>query len=164
VDAKLTHLYDLLLEEIALHEALEAELEAEAAKDGQIDGATLLSIQSKKNQQVRKIQSLELQRMALVEEIATSWSEEPAELTLRRIISRAPAEVAGNLARCHEKLIALVNRIRELAEVTANNAQARLKAIDATLSIINEAAKMHPTYSEKGRLQKKTPTFKQTSA
>ena len=40
----------------------------------------------------------------------------------------------------------------------------RQKAIDATLSVIGEAVKMHPTYSEEGRLQKKAPPFKEPSA
>ncbi|NIW85405.1 MAG: hypothetical protein GWN09_02175, partial [Gammaproteobacteria bacterium] len=57
-----------------------------------------------------------------------------------------------------------VEEIRTLARETGRNAQARLKAIDATLAVIGEAAKVHPTYSEAGRLTKRTPTFKQTSA
>jgi hypothetical protein len=57
-----------------------------------------------------------------------------------------------------------VEEIRRLAKETGANAAARLKAIDATLAVIGEAVKMHPTYSEAGRLQKRTPTFKHTSA
>jgi len=164
VEAKLTHLNNLLLEEIALHEALERELQEEAAKDGRLDGATLLALQRNKHKHARQIRELEHERLGVVEALATAWGELPAELTLRRIIPRAPEPLATTLAECHEKLIALVNRIRVLAELTAGNAQARLKAIDATLAIISEAVKMHPTYSEEGRLQKKTPTFKETSA
>ena len=57
-----------------------------------------------------------------------------------------------------------MTRIRELADITSQNAQSRLKAIDATLDVIKEALKMHTTYSEKGRLHQQTPTLKSTSA
>ncbi len=164
MDEKLTHLNDLLREQIALHQALERELLTEAEQDGRLDGATLLTLQRNKQKHLREIHALEQQRLALVDELAAAWGEAPAELTLRRIVPRAPEPLAETLAQCHRQLLELVNRIRELAEVTAGNAQARLKAIDATLSIISEAVKMHPTYSEEGRLHKKTPTFKETSA
>ena len=55
-------------------------------------------------------------------------------------------------------------RARELAAVTSGNAQARLRAIDATLAVVRDALKIYSTYSEEGHLQKRTPTLKSTSA
>ncbi len=164
VEAKLKDLNQLLMEEIEIHEALKIELQQEAARDGELNGADLLKLQQGKIRKMREIQGLELKRMQLVDELAAAWNEDPAELTLRRIVPRASAEIGERLAACHEQLVALVESIRELARETAGNAQARLKAIDATLAVINEAIKMHPTYSEEGRLQKVTPSFKETSA
>ena len=54
--------------------------------------------------------------------------------------------------------------IRKLAAVTSSNAQARLKAIDATLAVVKEAMKIHSTYSEGGQLNRSTPSLKSTSA
>ncbi len=164
VEFKLTHLKELLIEEIKIHQALKSDLQSEAEQDGKLDGAALIHLQREKNQKAREIQVMESQRIQLVEEIAAGWSLPPKELTLRRIIPRTPKPLDEQLAACHRQLVALVEEIRALARETSRNAQARLKAVDATLSVIGEVAKLHPTYSEEGRLQKVTPTFKETSA
>ena len=164
MEEKLKRLHDFLQQEIALHEALKKELQQEAERDGQMDGLSLLQIQQTKHRQSRQIQQMEQQRIALVGELAALWSEESESLTLNRIIELSPAETGALLRECHGRLMGLVEDIRKLAKITAANAQARLKAIDATLAAITEAVNMHPTYSEGGRLHTVTPTFKQTSA
>ncbi len=164
MEEKLNRLRDLLEQEIALHEALKKELQHEAERDGQMDGLSLLQVQQTKHRKAREIQHAEQQRIALVGELAALWSEEIESLTLNRIIELSPAEMGPLLRECHGRLMGLVEDIRKLAKITAANAQARLKAIDATLAAITEAVNMHPTYSEGGRLHTVTPTFKQTSA
>lgn len=164
MDAKLTELKALLNRQIALHEGLQEALQQEAARDGTLDSAALVALQQTKHQVVHDIQQLEAQRLGLVAEIAKLWGEKPADLTLRRIAGRAPAPLGPELGECHARLLALVADIRSTARQTGANSRARLKAIDATLAIIGEAARLHPTYSGEGRLQKLTPTFKQTSA
>ncbi|MCZ6645429.1 MAG: flagellar export chaperone FlgN [SAR324 cluster bacterium] len=163
MEARLNDLKSLLEEEIETHEALRKELEQEAAQDGAMDGMTLLKTQQDKIRLVREIQALERRRMQIVDELAGIWNEAPADLTLRRIISRVEEALGQRLGESHARLVALVEDIRRLAKETSFNAQARLKAIDATLAVINETIKMHPTYSEEGRLQKVTPSFRQTS-
>lgn len=160
----MTHLKELLIEEIGIHEALKQDLQSEAERDGTLDGATLLNLQQQKQRKVREIQIIENRRVQLVEEIAAAWGEPLQELTLRKIIPRAPQPLDGQLAECHGRLVALVDDIRALARKTARSALARLKAIDATLAVVGEAARLHTTYSEEGRLQKVTPTFTETSA
>lgn len=164
MEAKLTSLKEILIEEIGIHEALKTDLQNESDQDGKLDGAALIGLQQEKNRKAREIQALETRRMQLVEEIAAAWDQPPADLTLRKIIPRAPSPLGGQLEECYRRLVATVEDIRRLAHETALNAQARLKAVDATLAVIGEVAKLHPTYSEEGRLQKMTPTFKETSA
>lgn len=164
METKLTQLNQLLLEEISIHEALKSDLQTEAEQDGKMDGATLLGIQKEKNRRAREIKTLENKRIQLVEEIAAGWGESVQELTLRKIIPRAPKPLNEELSACHGRLMALVEEIRLLARETARNAKARLKAIDATLAVVGEAARLHTTYSEEGRLHMVTPTFKETSA
>lgn len=160
----LNELTALLRDEMALHEGLRDELRFEAAHDGRLDGRSLLALQQRKVNWVSRIESLEGRRMNKVGELARSWGEPSEQLTLSRIIERAPAHDSEGLQDCFDGLRALVDEIRTLARETGANAQARLKAIEATLSVIGEAAKLHPTYSGSGRLQHKPPTFKQTSA
>jgi flagellar biosynthesis/type III secretory pathway chaperone len=164
MDRELNALLDILQQEIGQHQALAAELDNEAALDGTLNGGELLRIQGRKNACVRAIRDLEEQRIAIVGRIARGWGEPAASLTLRRIIPRVPEAERARLARCHAELLRLVGRIRELARITSGNAQARLKAIDATLAVIKEALKIHPIYSEEGRLRKRTPILKSTSA
>lgn len=164
VDRELTALLDVLEQEIRQHQALEIELENEAALDGTMTGSELLRIQARKNACVRTVRDLEKRRAEIVRAIAQAWDEPPELITLRRIAGRAPEPAGERLMRCHAELMGLVERIRELSATTSQNAQARLKAIDATLAVIKEALKIHSTYSEEGRLQKRTPTLKSTSA
>ncbi|MEE8555950.1 MAG: flagellar protein FlgN [bacterium] len=160
----LPELLELLKEEILHHAALEHELEQEADLDGSLNGSELLQIQMRKTKCVRDIRDLEERRIELVSRIAQDWGESTEAITLSRIIGRAPIREGQALQQCYSELQDLVHRIRNLAQVTSANAQARLKAIDATLAAIKEALKIHSTYSEAGHLQKATPTLKSTSA
>lgn len=164
MERELNDLLDVLREEIRQHQALESELENEAALDGTLNGSELLRFQARKNACVRTIRDLEKRRLEIVAAFAKAWDEPAGLITLKRIAGRAPQAVGEALMGCHTELMAAVERIRGLAATTSQNAQARLKAIDATLAVIKEALKIHSTYSEGGRLQKRTPTLKTTLA
>jgi len=163
VENKLNQLKDILREEISLHESLRSDLEQEAEEDGKLDSKTLLQLQHRKNHKADSLQHLEQNRTAIVRELAGHWGIDPDGLTLRQIISRVPDPLAKELQECHGHLLGLVEEIQGLAKQTSFNAQARLKAVEATLAVINEAVKVHSTYSESGTLSRRTPTFKQTS-
>jgi flagellar biosynthesis/type III secretory pathway chaperone len=164
VDDKLKELSALLREEVTLHEALKSDLDEELAKDGKLDGSDLLRLQQHKHTLVRRINELEQERMGVVKALARGWNEPPEALTLRRIIPRSPGTLGAELQESYASLMGLVNGIRELARTTAGNAQARLKAVDATLAIIHEAVKVHATYSGTGKLQAPPVSLKYTSA
>lgn len=160
----LNDLKALLGEEVALHEGLKADLAFESEQDGKLSSEDYLRLQQRKYYWINQIEGIELRRIEQVRKLAESWTLDARKLTLREIVARSPDPLAAEFQGCHEALTALVQSIRELARETGANASARLKAIDATLAVIGEAVKMHPTYSEAGRLQKRTPTFKHTSA
>jgi hypothetical protein len=160
----LTELRTLLSEEIALHEGLRDDLAFELAQDGNLSGAEFLKLQQRKYIRAQQIEEMEARRIGQVGQLAETWQMETRQLTLRAIIARCSQPLAGEFETCHQTLQTLVDEIRALTRVTAANAQARLKAIDATLAVVGEAARMHPTYSEEGRLQQRPPTFKHTSA
>ena len=161
---RLNDLIGILREEIALHSALLLELADEAERDGQLTGNELLGFQARKSQVVHAIREQESNRMRIVDDLGRYWKVQGQDLTLKQIIARAPTEAGNALGDCHGELKRLVGRIRELAAVTSGNAQARLRAIDATLAVVRDALKIYSTYSEEGHLQKRTPTLKSTSA
>jgi len=164
VQPLLTDLKTLLQEEISLHEGLKGDLAFELEQDGELSGGDYLRLQQRKYYWINQIEAIESRRIGQVESLAETWQVPPRELTLRAIIARTPEEDSKEFQGSFDALKALVEEIRHLARETGGNAQARLKAIDATLAVIGEAARMHPTYSEAGRLNKRTPTFKHTSA
>jgi hypothetical protein len=164
MNREMHELLGILQREISLHRALETELGNEAALDGKLTGGELLRIQARKNQCVRAIRGLESQRILLVTNLGLGLGGSKAPPSLREIAARADGDLRAALLRSHQELLDLIGRIRALALVTSQNAQARLKAIDATLHVVREALKMHPIYSEEGRLHKQTPTLKSTSA
>ncbi|MDH4247518.1 MAG: flagellar protein FlgN [Deltaproteobacteria bacterium] len=160
----LEELSDLLRQELALHESLRNELVGERDNDGKVDGPNLLRLQQKKYHLVSRIETLEDRRISKVRELANIWAEPVESLTLKAIIGRVPESPAQTLSACHSGLLRLIEEIRVLARETGANAQSRLKAVEATLSIVGEAARMHPTYSGSGKIQQRRPTFKNTSA
>jgi hypothetical protein len=164
VEKLLNELKALLGEEVALHEGLKADLAFESEQDGKLSSSDYLRLQQRKYYWINQIEGIEARRIDQVRKLAESWTLEARKLTLREIIARAPEPLGAEFQGYHEALTTLVEAIRGLARETGANASARLKAIDATLAVIGEAVKMHPTYSEAGRLQKRTPTFKHTSA
>jgi hypothetical protein len=164
VDSLLAELKDMLRQEIDLHTALRDDLAFEAEHDGGLDSMTMLNLQQRKYHLVSRIEGVENRRISKVRELARGWNEPLDGMTLKKIIGRVDSAQAKELQACHEGLLALVESIRRLARETGANAQARLKAVEATLSVIGEAARVHPTYSEEGRLQQRPPSFKSTSA
>jgi FlgN protein len=164
VDKLLNDLKALLGEEVALHEGLKADLALESEQDGQLSAGDYLRLQQRKYYWINQIEGIEARRIEQVRNLAESWALDARKLTLREIVARTEEPVSVEFQGYHQALTGLVNEIRKLARETGANASARLKAIDATLAVIGEAVKMHPTYSEAGRLQKRTPTFKHTSA
>ena len=164
METLLNELKALLSQEVALHEGLKSDLAFEAEHDGKLTSAEFLRLQQRKYYWVNQIEGIETRRMEQVKALSDHWAVEPRELTLRAIIARSPEGIDEEFRSAHAALTDLVAEIRSLAKETGANAAARLKAIDATLAVIGDAAKMHPTYSEAGRLQKRTPTFKHTSA
>ncbi|MCH8843680.1 MAG: flagellar export chaperone FlgN [SAR324 cluster bacterium] len=161
---RLDDLIGILREEIALHSALLLELAAEAERDGKLNGNELLGFQARKSKVVHAIREQESNRIRIVEDLGRHWQLEGQDLTLKQIIAHAPTEAGNALEDCHSELKRLVGRIRELAAITSANAQARLRAIDATLAVVRDALKIYSTYSEEGHLHQRTPTLKSTSA
>ena len=164
MDELLTNLHDILQDEVTLHAALRQQLVREAEQDGDMNAGTVVSVQLHKHECLEQILRVETRREELVSALAEAWGEAAAQLTLRRIIARCAAAQGEDLRALHSELMALVTDIRRLARITAANAHARLVAVEATLGVIQEAIRQHPTYSDAGRLKNKTPTFKYTSA
>lgn len=148
VQELLSELKTILDDEISLHEGLKNDLAFELEQDGELTGAEYVKLQQRKYYRIHQIETLESRRIGQVAELAKAWEQTPKKLTLREIIARSPGKVGSELQGCHDALAALVQEIRELARETGGVAQARLKAIDATLAVIGEAVKMHPTYSD----------------
>lgn len=160
----LIELKTMLENQISLHEGLKTDLVSESEQDGALSGTDFLQLQRRKYYWAAQIEEAESHRISQVRELAGHWNLEGKDIRLKDIISRSPASIGEELSANRETLIALVSEIRALARETGSNASARLKAVDAALLVVGEAARQHPTYSGKGRIRQKPPTFKSTSA
>ena len=160
----LIELKAMLEHQISLHEGLKTDLVSESEQDGAMKGTDFLRLQQRKYYWAAQIEEAETHRISQVKELAGHWNLEDKDIRLRDIIARSPTPIDEELSANRETLIALVSEIRALARETGANAAARLKAVDAALQVVGEAARQHPTYSGKGRIRQKPPTFKSTSA
>lgn len=164
MSTSLQQLDALLREEVALHEVLRDDLAREVAQDGDMGSAELMDIQQRKYHVAHQIELLERRRLEQVRALAQEWETASGDLSLREIVERTDAPQSESFQGYHEALTALVEEIRALAKASGGNAQARLKAVEATLAVVGEAVRLHPTYSQAGRIRQRPPSFKQTSA
>ncbi|MDH4120846.1 MAG: flagellar protein FlgN [Deltaproteobacteria bacterium] len=160
MDVLFDNLLDLLARETDRHTRLYALLNRESEEDGRMPGRDLLTVQLEKEKYVAAIRALEQERIVVVKELARTWNTPWEELTLRAIAAKAPESMAQALLNAHRELVALVEKIHDLATHTSRNAKARLKAVNATLDMVREALDGHSTYSDKGKIHKPQASMK----
>ena len=105
---------------------------------------------------MRATAQLEKERILLVEQYAKSWDTDSKNLTLRVIIGRADNEYSTPLKKCFERLKLLIANIREIAEENSMQSSGRLKSVESSLQFISQLQNGPPTYSEEGKIQKRT--------
>ena len=149
-------LLNILQKQAELHENLLCLLQKESEGFGSLRGSELLKLQGEKSRCVRAISQLEKERILLVEQYAKSWETDSKNLSLRVIIGRADDEYTIPLQKCFEKLKLLIAKIREIAEENSMQSSGRLKSVESSLQFISQLQNGPPTYSEVGKIQKRT--------
>ena len=149
-------LLKILLQQTELHENLLHLLQKESEGFGRLRGSELLKLQGEKSRCVRATAQLEKERILLVEQYAKTWDTDSKSLTLRVIIGRADNEYSIPLQKCFERLKLLIANIREIAEENSMQSSGRLKSVESSLQFISQLQNGPPTYSEVGKIQKRT--------
>ena len=149
-------LLNILQQQTELHENLLHLLQKESEGFGSLRGSELLKLQGEKSRCVRATAKLEKERILLVEQYAKSWDTDSKNLTLRVIIGRADNEYSIPLQKCFERLKLQIANIREIAEENSMQSSGRLKSVESSLQFISQLQNGPPTYSEAGKIQKRT--------
>ena len=149
-------LLNILQQQTELHENLLDLLQKESEGFGSLCGSELLKLQGEKSRCGRATAKLEKERILLVEQYAKSWGTDSTSLTLRVIIGRADSEYSIPLQKCFERLKLLIANIREIAEENSMQSSGRLKSVESSLQFISQLQNGPPTYSEEGKIQKRT--------
>ena len=148
-----------LQKQTELHEILLSLLQKESEGFGSLRGSELLKLQGEKSRCVRATAQLEKERIHLVEQYAKSWNTDSRGLTLRVIIGRADDEYSIQLKKCFKRLKLMIAKIREIAEENSMQSSGRLKSVESSLQFISQLQNGQPTYSEAGKIQKRTGTM-----
>ena len=141
-----------------LHEHLLSLLQKESEGFGSLRGSELLKLQGEKSRCVRSTAQLEKERIQLVEQYAKSWDTDSRDLTLRMIIGRADDEYSVPLQQCFDRLKLKIAKIREIDE-NSMQSSGRLNWVESSLQFISQLQNGPPTYSEAGKIQKRTGTM-----
>ena len=149
-------LLNILQQQTELHENLLHLLQKESEGFGRLRGSELLKLQGEKSRWVRAIAQLEKERILLVEQYAKTWDTDSKSLTLRVIIGRSDNEYSMPLKKCFDRLKILIANIREIAEENSMQSSGRLKSVESSLQFISQLQNGPPTYSEVGKIQKRT--------
>ena len=152
-------LLNILQEQAELHENLLSLLQKESNGFGSLRGSDLLKLQGEKSRCVRASAKLEKERIYLIEQYAKSWDTDFRDLTLKVIIGRADDEYSIPLQECFERLKILIAKIREIAEENTIESSGRLRSVESSLKFISQLQNGPPTYSEVGKIQKRTGTM-----
>ena len=152
-------LLNILQQQAEIHENLLYLLQKESEGFGSLRGSELLKLQGEKSRCVRASALLEKERIVLVEQYSKSWGTDSKDLTLRVIIGRADDEYSAPLQKCFDRLKLLIAKIHEIAEENSMQSSGRLKSIESSLQFISQLQDGPPTYSEAGRIQKKSGTL-----
>ena len=155
-------LLNILQQQAELHEHLLSLLQKESEGFGSLRGSELLKLQGEKSRCVRATTQLEKERIQLVEQYAKSWNTDSKDLTLRAIIVRTDDEYSVPLQQCFDRLKLLIAKIREIAEENSMQSSGRLKSVESSLQFISQLQNSPPTYSEAGKIQKRTGTMSRT--
>ena len=155
-------LLNILQKQAELHENLLCLLQKESEGFGSLRGSELLKLQGEKSRCVRAISQLEKERILLVEQYAKSWETDSKNLSLRVIIGRADDEYTIPLQKCFERLKLLIAKIREIAEENSMQSSGRLKSVESSVQFISQLQNGPPTYSEAGKIQKRTGIMPRT--
>ncbi len=140
---------------VAMEKALAYELE----NDGKLNATDFTRLQQRKSRMAVEVQDVEKALVACAIELGTQWGVSNSPPCLKDLANCAAAENADAFLPLHQKLRQQAQDIQRMAAHTARNAKARLQAMDATLHVICEAAKLHTTYSGAGRLAQRTMHF-----
>lgn len=149
-------LLNILKQQVELHQNLLSLLQKESEGFGSLRGSELLKLQGEKSRCVRATAQLEKERIKLVEQYAKSCDRDSSDLTLRVIIGQADDEYSKPLQKCFDKLKLLISKIHEIAEENSMQSSGRLKSVESSLQFISQLQNGPPTYSEAGKIQKKT--------
>ena len=148
-----------LQQQAELHDSLLSLLQKESEGFGSLRGSELLKLQGEKSRCVRAAAQLEKQRILIVEQYAKSWNIDFMGLTLSVIIGRADEEYSIPLQKCFDRLKLMIAKIREIAEENSLQSSGRLKSVESSLQFISQLQNGPPTYSEAGKIQKRTGTM-----
>ena len=149
-------LLNILRQEVELHEQLISMLEIEFEGFGRLSGSELLKLQGEKSRCVRATVRLENERIQLVGKLADSWEMTTKELTLSVIISHATEEFSAPLQQCFDQLTSLIYKIQKIAGKNSLQASGRLKSVESSIQFMSQLQNGPPTYSEAGKIQKRT--------
>ena len=155
-------LLNILQQQTELHENLLSLLQKESDGFGNLRGSELLKLQGEKSRCVRATAKLEKERIILVEQYAKSWNTNSKDLTLRVIIGRADSEYSIPLKKCFNRLKLLITKIHEIAEENSMQSSGRLKSVESSLKFISQLQNGPPTYSEVGKIQKRSGILSRT--
>ncbi len=155
-------LLNILQQQVEMHEHLLSLLQKESEGFGNLRGSELLKLQGEKSRCVRATSQLEKERIQLVEQYAKSWNTDSRDLTLRVIMGRADEEYIVPLQHCFDRLKLLIEKIRTIAEENSTQSSGRLKSVESSLQFISQLHNGPPTYSEAGKIQKRTGSMSRT--
>ena len=138
---------------------MEGALSHEIENDGQLNAGDFTRLQQRKARIAVEVVDLEKAITTCAAQLGTQWKVQAQPPRLKDLARAADAQGGEAFLSLQKDLQAQALHIQRMAQKTAHNARARLQAIDATLHVIGESAKLHTTYSDAGKLAQRAMHF-----
>lgn len=163
METLLTLLIDNLNNQIELHRELLECLNQEAQSIGSVSGAELLKIQSAKLGLVRKLGTMEEERVGLVKKVLSAQGLPASGITLFDLTQSVEEPFRTRLRLCRQQLKEVMEAIDTVGKRNARLAEARLKPINSSLQFLQDLQREKGTYSVRGNLSGPPTKLKRAS-
>lgn len=151
MDKQLTTLLALFNQLVQLHAALlaEAELKRTAIIEGDIVG--MENILERENALIMGVESAEVTRSTLMEELAADLKVTKRPLTVSMLLERLPRSPDTlSLAQAKDKLKSVLEKLRFRSRQNEELLKASIEHVKGFLKMISEASTVNKTYNHKG--------------
>ncbi len=153
MEAMIVELIEVIQKEVCAFQRLVELLEVEQQALVRHEVAAIETVLAEKHETVVEAAVLEEERIRIVERLSDALQEDPASLTLKRLIERVGGPQSERLGEMRETLIALQEKIQMVNRHNTLLIKQSMKYVDKSLRILTGGEGSGGVYVQSGKIE-----------